>query len=51
MKYKAVQLSASLKFKASLVKSVSNVWFNHCLLERPITVQQEVNRRLIVPEW
>jgi DNA-binding transcriptional regulator YdaS (Cro superfamily) len=51
MKYKAIRLSASIKFKASLVKSAPNVWLNYCSLERPINVQQEVNRRLIVPEW
>jgi hypothetical protein len=50
MKYKAMWLSASVKFKTSLVKSGPTVWLNHCLLERPINVQQEVNRRLIVLE-
>jgi hypothetical protein len=28
-----------------------NFWLNHCLLERPINVQQEIDRRLSVPEW
>jgi hypothetical protein len=51
MKDKAIRLSASIKFEVSLVKSAPNVWLNHCLFERPINVQQEIDRRLIVPEW
>jgi hypothetical protein len=51
MKYKAIRLNARIKFKANLVKIAPNVWVNHCLLERPINVQQEMDRRLIVPEW
>jgi hypothetical protein len=27
------------------------IWLNHCLLERPINLQQEIGRRFIVIEW
>jgi hypothetical protein len=51
MKLNVIRLSTSIKFKSSFLKTAPDIWLNHCLLERPINLQQETDRRSVVTEW
>jgi hypothetical protein len=50
IKYKAIRLRTRVKSESSFLKGTPNVRLDHCLPERAIDLEEEIDRRLIVIE-
>jgi hypothetical protein len=50
MKKNSIRLGASIRSKSNCLKSPSDVRLNHCLLECPIDLEQEIGCTLVIAE-